>query len=158
MYPKSKRPVSTDTRAAPDKMAETLIDLDDTEELDEIDQEEIDETLGVSSDEQLSKGWRRRSGDTEDWVDVWSVPVLILNLYYKYHPQHLQNGEIRMINQRCGLDFTNIDPTKLKSDVITVELEAGPSAVRLFGSFWRQFFIGIKVRLTIFSYFIALKT
>ena len=116
--------------------------------IDEVDgSNHAEEMFGVCNDEQLSKGWRRRTGEADHWVDVWSVPVLILNLYYKYHPHHFENEDVRNINKRCNLDYTLLDPDKLEPDVITVELEAGPSAIRIFGSFWRQFFIGIKVIL-----------
>ena len=93
----------------------------------------------------LSKGWRRKTGSGFGWIDVWSVPFLALNLFYKYHPIHVTNEFITSINKRLGSDVSKVDPSLLEPDLLTVELEAGPSSVRLLGSFFRQFIIGLKV-------------
>lgn len=100
---------------------------------------------GVNPEDQVSKGWRQRTSGS-GWVDVWSVPVIVLNLFYKYHPIPVTNDRIMKIDKQCGLNYKGLKQPQLASDVITVELEAGPSAVKLFGYFWRQFFTGFKVR------------
>ena len=63
------------------------------------------------------------------WVDVMSVPILGLSLGYMYHPLYpspkfeVPRGEPLL----C-------DPTQWEPDVISLELEAGPAALRMFGS------------------------
>ena len=63
------------------------------------------------------------------WVDVMSVPILGLSLGYMYHPLYpspkyeVPRGE----PLPC-------DPTQWEPDVISLELEAGPAALRMFGS------------------------
>ena len=129
MYPKSTaRPMS----------ASEYDQTDGPDMYDEVDS-------GVSPEEQLSKGWRRRTAGTSAWIDVWSVPVIILNLFYKYHPIPWENETTRRINQQCNVNNTAREPLDLSPDIFTIELEAGPSAIRLLGNFWRQFFIGFKV-------------
>ena len=102
---------------------------------------------GVNKEDQLSKGWRRRSGSggATAWIDVWSVPVIILNLYYKYHVIVPEDEMTRTINEHCGIKNNAKEPLALSPDRFTIELEAGPSAIRIFGHFWRQFFLGFKV-------------
>ena len=113
--------------------------LDVEENFDEIDN-------GVSLEDQLSQGWRRRTRNTA-WIDVWSTPVFLLNIDYKYHPTPIENDTIKNINLKCGLNTRcDKDPEELVHDVLTVTLEAGPSAVRIFGYFWNQFFNGFKVK------------
>jgi len=107
--------------------------------------EEVD-GCGVSLEDQLSKGWRRRTDGSNAWVDVWSVPVIILNLFYKYHPIAAENEDTKRINKQCNINNKSAkEPLDLFPDIFTIELEAGPSAIRLFGYFWRQFFLGFKV-------------
>lgn len=66
---------------------------------------------------------------TLGWVDVMSVPILGLSLGYMYHPLYpspkyeVPRGE----PLPC-------DPTQWEPDVISLELEAGPAALRMFGS------------------------
>ena len=96
-------------------------------------------------DELLSKGWRRKTGVDAGWIDVCSSPVLVLNIFYKFHPIHASNEEIDRINKSLGIDFTDKEPASLEPDLITVELEAGPLSIRLLGSLFRQFLMGFKV-------------
>ena len=137
MYPKSSR------------LGSILSDGDHIDGPDNFDEGDS----GVNPEDQLCKGWRRRTGDSNTWVDIWSVPVIILNLYYKFHPMPVENDFTRAINKRLGLYAGVKEPQDLASDVITVELEAGPSAIRLFGHFWRQLFLGLKVSFLSFCCF-----
>ena len=63
------------------------------------------------------------------WVDVMSVPILGLSLGYMYHPLYPspKNEVLRGAPLPC-------DPTHWEPDVISLELEAGPAALRMFGS------------------------
>lgn len=63
------------------------------------------------------------------WVDVMSVPILGLSLGYMYHPLYPspKNEVPRGAPLPC-------DPTQWEPDVISLELEAGPAALRMFGS------------------------
>ena len=63
------------------------------------------------------------------WVDVMSVPILGLSLGYMYHPLYPspKNEVPRGAPLPC-------DPTHWEPDVISLELEAGPAALRMFGS------------------------
>lgn len=65
----------------------------------------------------------------EGWVDVMSVPILGLSLGYMYHPMYPSPKFEVPIGEalRC-------DPTQCEPDVISLELEAGPTALRMFGS------------------------
>ena len=99
---------------------------------------------GVNLEDQLSKGWRNRTKGS-GWIDIWSVPVMILNLYYTFMPIPVQNEMTERINKQCGIEHTAREPLQLSPDKLTIELEAGPSAVRLLGIFWSQFFLGFKV-------------
>ena len=74
------------------------------------------------------------------WVDVMSVPILGLSLGYMYHPMYpspkfeVPRGE----ELPC-------DPTQWEPDVISLELEAGPAALKVFGSLLAML-AAIKVR------------
>ena len=99
----------------------------------------------MDTDSELSKGWRRKTGADSGWVDVCSTPVLVLNMFYKFHPFHFTNNNTERINKYLGIDFSDKTPASLDPDLLTVELEAGPLSVRLLGSLFRQFFVGFKV-------------
>eukprot|EP00794_Sanderia_malayensis_P007184 gene7184-7990_t len=88
------------------------------------------------------RGWRRKTGS--GWVDVCSTPVLVLNIFYKYHPVHVSNEYIDGINRNLGVDHATKEPASLEPDLITVELEAGPFSIKLLGSLFRQFVLGFK--------------
>ena len=109
-------------------------------------EQEDEMDFGGNPDDLLSKGWRRRTGRGSGWIDVWSVPVLILNISYQYHPIPAENEMTRRIRESLGEDYSNMKSSDLDADVLTIELEAGPSAIRQFGFFWRQFLVGMKVR------------
>lgn len=119
----------------------------DTEQMDGADGfDELDSGGdGVDLEDQLSKGWRNGTKGSA-WIDVWSVPVMMLNLYYNYHPMPVENEMIERINEQCGIEHNAKQPLDLSPDSVTIELEAGPSAIRLLGFFWRQFFLGFKVK------------
>lgn len=102
---------------------------------------------GVNKEDQLSKGWRQRTQTSNAWIDVWSVPVIILNLFYKYHYIAPEDKMTRRINEECGIKNKAREPLDLSPDKFTIQLEAGPSAIRIFGHFWRQFFLGFKVNI-----------
>ncbi|XP_065669615.1 bridge-like lipid transfer protein family member 1 isoform X3 [Hydra vulgaris] len=104
----------------------------------------FDEVDGVCVEDQLSQGWRCRTRNA-GWVDVWSSPVFLLNIDYKYHPIPIENDTIKNINLKCGLNSSKEKkPDELVPDILTVTLEGGPSAARIFGYFWKQFFVGFK--------------
>lgn len=127
-----------------------LSDFDQVDGADNFD--EVDS--GLNLEDQLSKGWRRRTATNQGWVDIWSVPVIILNMFYKYHSVPVNNAFTKIINKRLGMQTSDDeikDMSEAPPDVITIELEAGPSAIRLFGHFWRQFFLGFKVKF--YSFF-----
>ena len=60
---------------------------------------------------------------------MMSVPILGLSLGYMYHPSYPspKNEVPRGAPLPC-------DPTQWEPDVISLELEAGPAALRMFGS------------------------
>ena len=60
---------------------------------------------------------------------MMSVPILGLALGYMYHP--IYSGPRYEVPRNKELPC---DPTKWEPDVISLELEAGPAALRLFGS------------------------
>ena len=95
----------------------------------------------------LSKGWRRKTGVDDTWIDVCSTPVLVLNMFYKFHPIHSANEKIERMSRSIGIDYSSKEPASLEPDLLTVELEAGPLSLKLLGSVFRQFYVGFKVRL-----------
>ena len=99
----------------------------------------------TDTDSALSKGWRRKTGADIGWIDVCSTPVLVLNMFYKFHPFNFANENIERINKNLGIDFNDKKPANLDPDLLTVELEAGPLSMRLLGSLFRQFLVGFKV-------------
>ena len=103
----------------------------------------------VDTDSALSKGWRRKTEASLGWHDVSSTPVLVFNMFYKYHPLYCANESTDRINKSLGIDFSNKTPANLEPDLLTVELEAGPLSVRLLGSLFQQFFVGFKVCLSL---------
>ncbi len=102
-----------------------------------------------NNEDQSMKGWRRKTGS--GWVDVCSTPVLVLNIFYKYHPVHVSNEYIDRINKSLGVDHADKDPSSLEPDLITVELEAGPLSIKLLGSLFRQFALGFKVGISFYQ-------
>lgn len=66
---------------------------------------------------------------TLGWVDVMSVPILGLSLGYMYHPLY-PSPKYEVLRG----EPLPCDPTQWEPDVISLELEAGPAALRMFGS------------------------
>ncbi|KAJ7356248.1 hypothetical protein OS493_026003 [Desmophyllum pertusum] len=79
----------------------------------------------ATAEETISGGWRRHTDESLGWVDVMSVPILGLSLWYMYHPLYpspkyeVPRGE----DLPC-------DPTQWEPDVISLELEAGPASIK----------------------------
>ncbi|XP_048589365.1 transmembrane protein KIAA1109 homolog isoform X3 [Nematostella vectensis] len=76
--------------------------------------------------------FRRYTDVSRGWVDVMSVPIMGLSLGYMYHPV-IPNSKYDVPRDRPLL----WEPLDMEPDVITLELEAGPAALRLFGSLLR---------------------
>ncbi|CAM1304937.1 KIAA1109 (predicted) [Pycnogonum litorale] len=108
-----------------------------------------------------SKKWRNL---TEDWIDCWSVPILALSIAYTFHPMPQtrksfglkknfttpEKEEILLapIRPDCShgryiVTPDDFDPTVLAPDGIHVELEVGPSVIKLYGSLLK-YFVNIK--------------
>lgn len=104
---------------------------------------------------------------SSDWVDCWSVPIVALSILYVYHPTP------PFVNSNLDLDITTpekeeillspirpngfqnsrkkmcsskqeFDPLSLSPDIIHLELEIGPSVIKLYGSLLRSL-IQLKV-------------
>ncbi|GIY39869.1 transmembrane protein KIAA1109 homolog [Caerostris extrusa] len=108
-----------------------------------------------------SKKWRNMAKTSAGWVDCWSVPIVALSIRYIYHPSPpcgrsgldldittpekeeillspirpngSQNRKKRPYSQ-C-LEF---DPLSLTPDTVHLELEIGPSILKLYGSLLRN--------------------
>ncbi|GBL75453.1 Uncharacterized protein KIAA1109 [Araneus ventricosus] len=108
-----------------------------------------------------SKKWRNMAKTSAGWVDCWSVPIVALSIRYIYHPSPpcchsgldldittpekeeillspirpngSQNRKKRPYSQ-C-LEF---DPTSMNPDTVHLELEIGPSVLKLYGSLLRN--------------------
>ena len=102
--------------------------------------ESCDENPAAAADGALSGDWRRHTSISTGWVDVMSVPVLGLSLGYVYHPV-LPHPCAEVPKDGCF----PFDPYELESDVITLELEAGPAALKLMGPLLKVL-AAIKVR------------
>ncbi|KAK4878280.1 hypothetical protein RN001_010786 [Aquatica leii] len=105
--------------------------------------------------------WRNVCLNSSGWVDLWWVPIGAINVGYVYHPspplgptpqadistpvkEELLLSPIRFPRnrkvQRPSHDGNQkFDPTMLKSDKVTVELEIGPSVLLLYGTALRSF-------------------
>ena len=102
--------------------------------------ESADENPGASvADEDISGGWRRHTEAGLGWVDVMSVPILGLSLGYMYHPVVRNPKHLVPRNEPLPCD-----PTEWEPDVITLELDAGPAALRLCGALIKSV-LAIKV-------------
>ena len=132
-------------QSALSRMNSVLSDAEETVDRSDVKREMRDNRGPVDSDSALSKGWRRKTGADNGWLDVCSTPVLVLNMFYKFHPFHFANESTERINKSLGIDFSDKTPASLEPDLLTVELEAGPLSIRLLGSLFRQFFLGFKV-------------
>ncbi|KAK9751640.1 Kiaa1109 [Popillia japonica] len=104
--------------------------------------------------------WRSVCSASNGWVDFWWVPIGAINISYVYHPcpplgptpqadistpvkEENLLSPMRIPRQRkphrSPQDCVRFDPTTLKSDVVTVELEIGPSVLLLYGTALRNF-------------------
>ncbi|XP_031358006.1 transmembrane protein KIAA1109 isoform X3 [Photinus pyralis] len=105
--------------------------------------------------------WRNICVNSLGWVDFWWVPIGAINIGYVYHPspplgptpqadistpvkEELLLSPIRFPRNRKAHrpshDGTQkFDPTILKPDKVTVELEIGPSVLLLYGTALRNF-------------------
>ena len=111
-------------------------------------------------------------------MDCWTTPIVALSIGYTYNPipsnsadtQRAQHEPIstpdaeeqlliplRLVplrplrpkkNKSTGLGLDEFDPTQMEPDVISVELEVGPSVLCLFGSLLRNF-LHVKVNFFI---------
>lgn len=98
--------------------------------------------------------------NSNGWVDFWWVPIGAINISYVYHPcpplgptpqadistpvkEENLLSPMRIPRQRkqhrSPQDCIRFDPTTLKADVVTVELEIGPSVLLLYGTALRNF-------------------
>ncbi|KAF8784884.1 Transmembrane protein KIAA1109 like protein [Argiope bruennichi] len=108
-----------------------------------------------------TKKWRNMAKTSAGWVDCWSVPIVALSIRYIYHPSPpcchsgldldittpekeeillspirpngSQNRKKRSYSQ-C-LEF---DPMSMNPDTVHLELEIGPSVLKLYGSLLRN--------------------
>ncbi|EDO32365.1 predicted protein, partial [Nematostella vectensis] len=87
---------------------------------------------GDGGDGMFTNIFRRYTDVSRGWVDVMSVPIMGLSLGYMYHPV-IPNSKYDVPRDRPLL----WEPLDMEPDVITLELEAGPAALRLFGSLLR---------------------
>lgn len=106
------------------------------------------------------------------WVDFWWVPIGAINILYTYHPcpplgpkpqadistpvkEEILLSPMRFPHQRKNRkrspDGTQkFDPTSLKSDTVSVELEIGPSVILLYGTALKNF-MNFKVRIVVYA-------
>jgi len=88
--------------------------------------------FSASNNDTFSTIFSRHTAKNHGWVDVMSVPILGLSIGYTYHP----------VIPNPKYDVPRDEPLKwhpweMEPDVITLELEAGPAALRLYGSLLR---------------------
>lgn len=110
--------------------------------------ESADETAGFhgGNSEMTSNIFRRYTAENIGWVDVMSVPILGLSIGYTYHPI-IPNPKYNVPRD----EPLKCHPSDLEPDVITLELEAGPAALRLFGSVLK-ILAAIKVSFSFFKH------
>nr|XP_022901618.1 uncharacterized protein KIAA1109 isoform X2 [Onthophagus taurus] len=106
--------------------------------------------------------WRNVCTSTNGWVDFWWIPIGAINIGYVYHPcpplgptpqadistpvkEEILLSPMRFPRQRKphrspqdGV-HNKFDPTTLKPDIVTVEIEVGPSVLLLYGTALRNF-------------------
>ena len=113
------------------------------------------------------------------WIDCWTTPIVAISIGYSYHPipptgddPHRIKDEpistpeaeeqlliplrlvpLRPLRPKRNRIYTTpaeFDPTDLEPDLITVELEVGPSVLHVYGSLLRNF-LHVKV-LSLYIY------
>lgn len=106
--------------------------------------------------------WRNVCLQSMGWVDFWWVPIGAINIVYTYHPcpplgpqpqadistpvkEEILLSPIRFPHQnrdsrkRSPEGAYKFDPTTLKADTVSVELEIGPSVLLLYGTALKNF-------------------
>ncbi|CAG9772767.1 unnamed protein product [Ceutorhynchus assimilis] len=105
--------------------------------------------------------WRNVCQNSAGWVDFWWIPIGAINISYIYHPspplgpqpqadistpvkEEILLSPMRFPHHRKkrkrSLDRNQkFDPTTLKPDIVSVELEIGPSVVLLYGTALKNF-------------------
>lgn len=91
--------------------------------------------------------WRNIVKGSNGWIDCWSAPIVALSISFLYWPiPYREEVRIKRIIHIYLLNIfqvqegkklkrqDNFDPMSLDPDIITVELEVGPSVICLFGS------------------------
>lgn len=98
---------------------------------------------------------------SDGWIDFWWVPIGAINIMYTFHPQPplgpqpqadistpvkeeillspMRFPHNRKNRKRPPEGFEKFDPTTLKADTVNVELEIGPSVLRLYGTALKNF-------------------
>lgn len=113
------------------------------------------------------KKWRRVCDRNYGWIDCWSVPIVAISINYIYHPSPPmgpppqadittpEKEEILLSPMRIprcrkpqGYQWAKnghqkFDPTSLRPDKVTVDLEIGSSVLLVYGS-WIRNFIHLK--------------
>ncbi|KAF7285801.1 hypothetical protein GWI33_009982 [Rhynchophorus ferrugineus] len=107
--------------------------------------------------------WRNVCQNSAGWIDFWWIPIGAINIIYVYHPcpplgpqpqadistpvkEEILLSPIRFPHQRKKRKRSlergqKFDPTTLKADTVTVELEIGPSVLLLYGTALKNFMI-----------------
>ncbi|KFM73891.1 hypothetical protein X975_01875, partial [Stegodyphus mimosarum] len=108
-----------------------------------------------------SKKWRNMAKLSAGWVDCWSVPIVALSIAYVYHPappcgpsgldldittpekEEILLSPIRpngSQNPKKNVYCRNpeFDPLTLTADTVHLELEIGPSVLKLYGCLLRN--------------------
>ncbi|XP_017781272.1 PREDICTED: uncharacterized protein KIAA1109 isoform X3 [Nicrophorus vespilloides] len=105
--------------------------------------------------------WRNICQKSFGWIDFWWIPIGAISIVYEYHPcpplgptpqadistpvkEEILLSPIRphqrKRKQRSPQEgVQKFDPTSLKADLVTVELEVGPSVLLLYGTALRNF-------------------
>lgn len=105
-----------------------------------------------TTDSVIDKKWHNLVQKSDGWVNACSVPIVALSLEYVYHPvplldSHLVDFDVttpekeelllspmRPPKGRLPLPPKDFDPGTLAPDVLTLELEIGPSVISLHGT------------------------
>lgn len=107
--------------------------------------------------------WRNICQKSAGWVDFWWIPIGAINILYVYHPcpplgpqpqadistpvkeeillSPMRFPHHRKKHKRSLERGQKFDPTTLKADIVTVELEIGPSVLLLYGTALKNFMI-----------------
>uniref|UniRef100_A0AAR5PXF3 Bridge-like lipid transfer protein family member 1 C-terminal domain-containing protein n=1 Tax=Dendroctonus ponderosae TaxID=77166 RepID=A0AAR5PXF3_DENPD len=105
--------------------------------------------------------WRNVCQNAAGWVDFWWIPIGAINITYSFHPcpplgpqpqadistpvkEEILLSPMRFPHHRKSRKRSlernqRFDPTSLKPDVVSVELEIGPSVILLYGTALKNF-------------------